>query len=193
MVHGLRRLSIRFFLQPSPNPAKWIVESVHHPLLQGNDRIVGNLNALRTNFRAALRNIAVTDALRVSQFINPVFSVEWVHIERGHVNQKARSDKLLVFLMIAQDMANVLTQEALDAFPEFLDAIDVYLRHSPGSIGRIGRSRFELPDFFLYPEIPGNIRDQILENRKRFHRLDCDRFVERQLHDAQRHRAPGLR
>ncbi len=56
--------------------------------------------------------------------------------------------------MIAQHVANILAKKTLDAFTKFLDAIDVLLLHSPGSIGGVRWTRFELLDFFLHSEIP---------------------------------------
>src|SRR5262249_20659875 len=77
-------------LQTTPNPAKWIEELVHHPLLQWNDGIVGDLDALRANLRATLGDVAVADSLRSPQFLDPVFGVERMHFQRSDVNQKAR-------------------------------------------------------------------------------------------------------
>ena len=54
------------------------------------------------------------------------------------VDEEARADELLVLVVIAQHVADVLAQEALDALPEFLDAIDVALRHPPGAVGASG-------------------------------------------------------
>ena len=47
----------------------------------------------------------------------------------------------LVLLVVAQHVAHVLAQEALDALPEFLHAVHVALLHAPGAVGRIGRAR----------------------------------------------------
>jgi hypothetical protein len=56
-------------------------------------------------------------------------------------------------------------------FPKFLNAIDIFLSHSPGSIWRIRWSRLEFLDLFLHPEIPRYVSDQILDHRKSLHRL----------------------
>ena len=40
--------------------------------------------------------------------------------------------------MIAQDVADVLAQEAFDALAEFLHAVDVGLLHAPGAVGASG-------------------------------------------------------
>ena len=53
--------------------------------------------------------------------------VERVHLERRRVDEEARPDELLVHVVVAQHVANVLAEEALDALAELLHAIDVLL------------------------------------------------------------------
>ena len=52
--------------------------------------------------------------------------------------QESRTDELVVQVVIAQDVADVLAEEALDALAEFLHAIDVALLHPPRAVGRVG-------------------------------------------------------
>jgi hypothetical protein len=59
-----------------------------------------------------------------------------VHLERGDVDQEARADELVVQVMLAQDVAHVLAEKALDALPELLHPVDVPLRHAPGAVRR---------------------------------------------------------
>src|SRR5262249_17921655 len=100
--------------------AQRIVQLVHHALLQRNDRVVGDRDALRTHLGAALRDVAVPDAVRLLQRFDAVLDVEWMHLERGGVDQEPRPDELLVQLMLAQHVTDVLTQKALDALAELL-------------------------------------------------------------------------
>ncbi len=93
----------------------------------GMMRVVGDLNAFRTNFGAAFGDVAITDSLRCSQFLDPVLGVERMHFQRGDVNQKSRADEFVVLAMVAQNMTNILAKKTLDAFSKFLDAIDVGL------------------------------------------------------------------
>ena len=165
--------------QPAPKPSEWIIKFVHHPFFQRNDSVVGDLDVLGTNFRATLRDIAVTDSLGVSQFFQSIFGVERMHLQRCHVNQKTRAYEFVVHLMIAQYMANVLAKKTFDAFPEFLNPIDVGLLHPPGAVGRIGRPRLERFDSLLHRKIPRNIGDQIFQDRECFHRFDRDWPIER--------------
>ena len=122
--------------------------------------------------------------MRFAQFLDPIFGIERMHLQRGRVNQKTRPDKSIVHLMIAQDVADVLAKKAFDAFPKFLHAIDVLLLHPPGPVRRIGRARFECLDLLLDLEIPRDIGDQILHEWESLHRLDRDRLVERQIAHA---------
>ena len=78
-----------------------------------------------------------------------VFGVERVHFQRGGVDEEARADEFLVLVMVAQDVADVLAEEAFDALAEFLHAIDVFLRHAPGAVGRVGLARLEFLDLLL--------------------------------------------
>ena len=57
----------------------------------------------------------------------PVRGVERVHLERGGVDEEPRADEPLELAVIAQDVAHVLAQEALDALAELLHAVDVAL------------------------------------------------------------------
>src|SRR5205823_1437750 len=102
-----------------------------------------------------------------------------MHFERGHVYEESWTDEFRVLAMIAEDVTDILAKVALNAFAEFLNAIDVLLGHAPGAVGRIGRSRFERLDLFLHVKIPGNICHQVLERWKSLHRLNSDRLVER--------------
>ena len=68
----------------------------------------------------------------------PVGGVERMHLERRRVDEEARADELVVLVVIAQHVADVLAEEALDALAELLHAIDVALRHAPGAVGGVG-------------------------------------------------------
>ena len=85
----------------------------------------------------------------VLQVAGAVLGVERVHLERRRVDQMARADELVEHPMVAQHVADVLAQEALDALPELLHALDVRLRHPPRAVGRVGRPRLEALDAFF--------------------------------------------
>src|SRR5262245_6144233 len=78
--------------------------------------------------------------------------------------------------VIAKYMANILAKIALDTLTKFLYAINIGLVHPPRAILSVRCSRIELFDAFLDLEVPTNIRDQVLDRRKRPHRLDGHRL-----------------
>src|SRR5689334_7573898 len=136
------------------------------------------MNLLRANLGAALGDVTKTNPLCLTQLLSSILYVERVHLERGGINQETRPDKLIMFAMVAENVTNVLAQKAFDAFPKFLDAVDVALLHPPGAVGGIRRTWFESLDPLFDCEIPGDIGDQIFQRRERFHRFDCHRPVE---------------
>src|SRR5439155_21417993 len=117
--------------------------------------------------------------LWVTQFLQSFFGVERMHLESPHVNEKTRADKFVEHLIIAQDMPNALAKNTFNTLSKFLDAIDVGLLHPPGAVRRVRRARFKRLDSSLHQKIPRHIRDQILNDRKRFHWLDRYRPIER--------------
>src|SRR5438874_1947086 len=146
---------------PPPNPSQRVVIIIHYTFLQRNNAIVRDLDFFRTNLRAALRNVAVADPVGFAQFFDSIFGIERMHLQRGCVNQKARPDKAIMHLMITQHVADVLTKETFNAFPEFLDSVDILLLHPPGAVRRVRRTRLKRFDFLLYLKIPRHVGDQI--------------------------------
>ena len=70
------------------------------------------------------------------QQLAPVVRVERVHLELGVADEQPRAGELvLVLLVIADHVADVLAEEALDAPVELLDPIDVGLLHPVGAVG----------------------------------------------------------
>ncbi len=67
----------------------------------------------------------------MSQF-EPILAVHRMIVESQDANVKARPGVLRLYLgLVAKDMANVLTQEALDTLAHLLRAIDVPLMRAP--------------------------------------------------------------
>src|SRR5438093_772081 len=109
--------------------AERIVKLIHYALLQRNNRVVRNGDILRTNVGAAFRDVAISNPERLLQFRQTIRRIQWMHFKRRNVHQKTWPDELLVQMMLAQDMANILAQIALDAFAKFLNPVDVGLLH----------------------------------------------------------------
>ena len=78
--------------------------------------------------------------------------------------------KRILAVAIAEHVADVLAQEALDALSELLHAIDVLLIHAVLAVG-VARPRLERADALVLPVVPGHVGDQILDHRKRLERL----------------------
>src|SRR3970040_1265656 len=149
-----------------------IVELVDDALLERNDGVIGDGDALRADLRAALGDVAVSDPMGLLQIGDPVFRVDRVHLERRRIDHVTRTGKLVEELMIPENVTDVLTEEAFDALPEFLHALDVHLLHAPGAVGRVRRARLEARDGLLRAEVPRDVRHQVLDGREGAHRLD---------------------
>ena len=124
--------------------------------------------------------------------VKPVRGVERVHFQGGDVDQETRADELVMHVVIAQDVADVLAQEALDALAELLDAVHVGLAHAPGAVGSIGRARLERLDPLFDPVIPRHVRHQILDQREGPHRLEDHRLIQRHVASRVMHMSAGL-
>src|SRR5688572_18929541 len=99
-----------------------------------------------------------------------------MHLQSGNSNKEARAAKLFLLIVIAQDVADILTKKTLDAFTKFLDSIDVALIHLPLDV----RPRRKRRDLSVDSIIPGHVCYQISDNRKTLHRLDSNGFIQRQ-------------
>src|SRR5262249_28546793 len=139
-----------------------------------NDGVIGDGDAFGTDLRAAFRDVAVPNAMRILQGADAIPRVNWVHFERRGVHEMTRTDELVEHLVVAQDMADVLTQEAFDALPELLHAFDVHLLHPPRPIGCIRGTRLEPADALLRSEIPRDVCHQVADWWERTHRFDRD-------------------
>src|SRR5262245_26724767 len=85
-----RALYVTRLLEHSQQSRYRIVVPAVHALLQRNDRVVSDVNVLRTHFRAAFRDVAVADAVFVLQGGYAVRHVERMHLERRHIHEEPR-------------------------------------------------------------------------------------------------------
>ena len=92
------------------------------------------MDVLGAHLGAALGDVAQADLELVLHELAPVERVERVHVEARQVDQEARPGERPL-LVVADDVTHVLAEEALDALPELLDAIDVLLLHPPRAVG----------------------------------------------------------
>src|ERR1700752_3119389 len=107
-------------------PADRVVCSGRDALLQRDDSVVGDVDVLRTHVRAALGDVAEAKSVLLADELRAVVSVQGMHLERCESYEEARArEALLVLVVVADDVADVLAQEALDALVELLHALDV--------------------------------------------------------------------
>src|SRR5205823_14843943 len=100
----------------------------------------------------------------IAKLLATVERVQWVHVQRGDAHHLARAEEAVLPVMIAQNVADVLAEEALDALAEFLNAIYVDLLHTEGP-GRVwvDRQRRDLLGFSI---VPGDICHKVPDQRK---------------------------
>src|SRR5262245_59458972 len=119
----------------SKQPRHRIVETVDDPFLERNDRVVSDCDVLGTDLRAALRDVAIADAAVAPKLGGTVCGIERMHLQRCRTDEHPWANELVVLVMVPEYVADVLAEKALDALPEFLDAIDVLLLHAPCAVG----------------------------------------------------------
>src|SRR5438093_237780 len=161
--------------EPPPDHLDRVVVAVGDTLLERDDRVVGDLDVLGADLGAALRDVAVADTAVVLEELPPVSRVDRVHLEAGDTHEEPRPDELVLRHVVAQDVADVLAEEALDALPEFLDPLDVLLLPAPLLLGHVlGRPEGRDPAVHLV--VPRDVRHEVTDEREGAHRLDGDRL-----------------
>src|SRR6516165_4479628 len=98
-----------------------------------------------------------------------------MHFKRSGAYEESWAAKLRLFAVIAQDVTNILAEEALDTLAELLDAIDIALVHLP----RNTWSWAERRNLFVNREIPGDVSHEILDDGEGLHGEDGDGLIER--------------
>ena len=94
------------------------------------------MDALRAHLAAALGDVAVAQAEVLLRGVPPVDDVERVHVQLGQPDEEPRpGEGRLVLLVVTDDVAGVLAEEALDALAELLRALDVDLLHPVVAVG----------------------------------------------------------
>ena len=151
---GLKTFSSTLWADFLPQPAEGVVILVHDAFLEGDDGVIGDGDVLGTDLGATFGDIAKTDALGLLEFRQAVFGVQRMHLQCSGIDQETRADEFGVHVMIAQDVADILAEEAFDALAELLHTINVFLLHPPGAIRGIGLAWFEFLDLRFDTEIP---------------------------------------
>ena len=166
----------------APQPTDRVVVLVGHAFLERDDGVVGDLDVLGTDLGAALVDVAVADAAVVLQLLLAVSLVERMHLQAGRSHQEARPEELELGLVVAQDVAGVHAQEALDALAELLAPLAVLLLPAPFGLRLVGRreGRDELVDLV----VPGHVGDEVTHAREGAHGLDRDGFALREVRQS---------
>src|SRR5437867_7451388 len=147
-------------------PHDGIEELVGHPLLERDDRVVRDMDVLGADLGTTLRDVAEADAGRVLDEGRAVDRVERVHVEAGQLDEEARPrERALVLLVVADDVADVLAEEALDALVELLDAVDVLLHHPVGAI-RLRRLDAQRRHLLGLDIVVGDVGDEVADGRE---------------------------
>ncbi len=133
---------------------------------------------LGADLGAALGYVAHPQAvLLLSGLFAILQDIQWVHIQLGDTDEETRSSKrLFVLLVVTDDVASVLTKEALDALSKFLAAFDIHLLHPELAGFQIGW-RLKGRNFHGLLEVEGNIGNQISDDRESAKGCDRDGFA----------------
>ena len=120
----------------SPDPSKRIIEGIGDALLEGDNRIVGDIDTGRTDVGTTLGDVTIADSELVLDLWNPIHLVHRVHLEICQPDQSAGPTELVELAIFAQNVTGVLADEALDTHPEFLCSLSLELTELP--IGLLG-------------------------------------------------------
>jgi len=82
---------------------------VHYTLFKRNNGVVGDGDLLGADLGTAFRDIAESDAVFSLQILCPPVIVKRVHFQRCRVGKKSGTDELVLEIVLAENMADVLT------------------------------------------------------------------------------------
>src|SRR5688500_586676 len=169
------RLLFRGTADLTCGPHEGVEVDIGYSFFQGDDAVVGQVDMLRANLRAALGDVAEAYARLLAYPLAAVETVIGVHIEVGKLDKLARAIESVLAVVLAQDMTHILAEEALDALAELLYAVHIYLLHLewPGRV--CGRSKWSY--LRRHPEVPRHIGHQVFYQRESLQRVDEDGSV----------------
>ena len=92
---------------------------------------------LRTDFSTAFCNVAVADAEDVFEFLQVVEDIRWMHRQKRDGDEETRTGKI-PDLLITHHTTDILAEEELDTFVEFLNEFYVLQLHPVSIVGLKG-------------------------------------------------------
>src|SRR5690349_23781114 len=87
----LSRAVLRTAAQPPERPPDGVEVDIVHALLERNDGIVRDVDVLGAHFRAALRDVAVTDPGLLFEQRRAVEDIPGMHLQPGDPDHEARA------------------------------------------------------------------------------------------------------
>src|SRR5439155_23751801 len=93
-----------------------------------------------------------------------------MHLQAGDPDHESGPEEGVLAVMVAQHVADVLAQVALDALSEFDDAVDVLLLHAPGlGVEGVLLARREFRDSLVDIVVLAHDVDQVTDYRDYSH------------------------
>src|SRR5262245_7837913 len=164
------------------------VQRVRRAFLERNAPVAGGGDVRRADLGAALGDVAEAATSVVLDEARPVARVQGMHVEARQLDEEARPRERALFLVVIADhVADVLAQEALDALVELLNAIDVFLHHPVGAVGlrRLQAERRHLLGLLV---VVGHVRHEVADQREGADRRHRDRLARlEQIHPGHAH------
>src|SRR5256885_7612529 len=141
--------------------------SVHGALLHRDDRVIRDLDVLRTDLGAALGDVAEPEPLVLDRVLLAIgVRVQRMHVQFGGPDEEARpGERRLVLLVVADHVAGVLAEEALDALAELLRALHVDLLHPVLAGLEVGRGS-EGRHLARLGVVEGHVGHQVADHRE---------------------------
>ena len=88
--------------RPPPSPSQDLFEQfpdgvvilIHHPLFEGDDGVVRDMDSFRADLGAALGDVAQPDARLVLEVFHPGGCVQGVHLQSGYSHEEPGAGEL---------------------------------------------------------------------------------------------------
>src|SRR5215210_978668 len=102
------------------HPQNRVVVLIHDTLFQWDDGVVGDMNIFGADFGAALGDVTEAYAQGLLEEFCARNRVHRVHFQRRDTDEKAWAAEFFLLLVVAQHVADVLAEEAFNAFAKLL-------------------------------------------------------------------------